>query len=113
MDEADTAEDGSGWYQRLRRADGRVAVFIGTGDLGFCAYLLWMVLASAITFGAPDKYHQAEVHAAYQLAERLYFGWLAGGLLLLLVFLLPRSAITHLVFMVVPPAAFLVYLYGV
>ena len=40
-------------------------------------------------------------------AERLYFGWLAGGLLLFGLFRLPRSGLTHLVCMVVPPATLL------
>ncbi|WP_137989740.1 hypothetical protein [Streptomyces vilmorinianum] len=110
MHETGTTGDGVGWYQRVRRADALVAVLVGVGDLLLCGVLYMMVIASGITFGAPDATQQAEMDATKQLTERLYFGWLAGGLLLFGLFRLPRSVLTHLVCMVVPPAVLLAYL---
>ncbi|WP_426567342.1 hypothetical protein [Streptomyces canus] len=110
MYETDTTGDGVGWYRRIRRADAPVAVLAGVGDVLLCGVLYMMVIASGITFGAPDATEQAEMDATNQLAERLYFGWLAGGLLLFGLFRLPRSVLTHLVCMFVPPAALLGYL---
>lgn len=110
MYETDTTGNSAGWYRRVRRADPPVAVLAGVGDILLCGVLFWMAIASGITFGAPDETQQAEMDATNQLAERLYFGWLAGGLLLSGLFRLTRSALTHLVCMVVPPAALLAYL---
>lgn len=104
---AETAEDGPGWYRRVRRADTPVAVLVGMGDVLLCGWLFLMLIATGITFGAPDERQQAEMDAAEQLAQQLYFGWLAGGLLLFGVLRLSRSALTHLVCMVLPPLAIL------
>ncbi|MFI1016230.1 hypothetical protein [Streptomyces sp. NPDC020965] len=112
MHETGTTGDGAGWYQRIRRADAPVAVLIGVGDVLLCGVLLMLVIASGITFGAPDETQQAEIAATNRLAEGLYFGWLAGGLLLFGLFRLRRTVLTHLVCMVVPPAALLAHLAG-
>jgi hypothetical protein len=104
MHETSTTGDGVGWYRRIRRADALVAVLVGVGDVLLCGMLLMMVMASGITFGAPDETQQADMDATSRLASHLYFGWLAGGLLLLGLFRLPRSALAHLLCMVVPPA---------
>ncbi|MFF9148234.1 hypothetical protein ACF1BN_25615 [Streptomyces sp. NPDC014861] len=106
----DTTGDGVGWYRRMRRADAPVAVLVGVGDILLCGVLYMMIIASGITFGGPDETQQAEMDATHQLAERLYFGWLAGGLLVFSLFRLPRSVLTHLVCMVGPLAALLAYL---
>ncbi|MFF5125913.1 hypothetical protein ACFY41_03075 [Streptomyces syringium] len=110
MYETDTTGNSVGWYRRIRRADAPVAVLVGVGGILLCGVLFMMAIASGITFGAPDETQQAEMDATNQLVDRLYFGWLAGGLLLFGLFRLPRSVLTHLVCMVMPPAALLVYL---
>lgn len=104
MYETGTTGDGVGWYRRIRRADALVAVLVGVGDVLLCGMLLMMVMASGITFGAPDATQQAEMDATNHLARQLYLGWLTVGLLLLGLFRLPRSALAHLLCMVVPPA---------
>jgi hypothetical protein len=110
MHETDTTGDGVDRCRRVRRTDAPVALLAGTGDLLLCGVLFMMIIASGITFGGPDEVQQAEMDATVQLAERIYFGWLADGLLLFGLFRLPRSVLTHLVCMIVPPAALFAYL---
>lgn len=110
MQGTDTTGGGAGRYRRVRRADALVAVVVGTGDVLLCGALFVMVLAASFSIGGPDAAQQAEMEATNRLAGRLYVGWLAGGLLLFGLFGLFRSALTHVVCMVAPPAAFLAYL---
>ncbi|MCX2181886.1 hypothetical protein KV205_15280 [Streptomyces sp. SKN60] len=110
MYETGTSRDAVGWYRRIRRADTPVAVLVGLMNVLLCGMLFMMVMASGITFGAPDATQQAEMDAAGRLAEQLYLGWLAGGLLLFGLFRLPRTAVAHLLCMLVPPAVLVAYL---
>ncbi|MGW0842489.1 hypothetical protein ACWD26_20455 [Streptomyces sp. NPDC002787] len=85
--------------ERLRRADQRVAVGVGAGDVLLCGVLLLMAVGAL--FVEPTT--RAEETEAWHSAGRIYLYWLVGGLVLFPVLRLTRTLVVHLTAMIVTP----------
>ncbi|MZD21190.1 hypothetical protein GTY82_28875 [Streptomyces sp. SID5476] len=95
--------------RQIRRADRRVAVGVGAGNVLLCCVLL--LVAVGVLFVEPVT--RAEETAAWQLAGRIYGWWLLGGLVLFPVLGLTRALVVHLATMIAtPPALFTLVVLG-
>ncbi|MFF9776145.1 hypothetical protein ACF1HJ_21100 [Streptomyces sp. NPDC013978] len=81
------------------RADRRVAVGVGAGNVVLCCVLL--LVAIGALFVEPTT--RAEETAAGQLAGRIHGSWFLGGLVLFPVLRMTRTWVVHLATMIVTP----------
>jgi hypothetical protein len=95
-----------GWTKEY---DGQVAFLVAVGDLVLSGLLLWLTIASGITFGAPNAAEQADARQAQDTAQAVWGVWLAAGLLIAAGLRMPRTALVHLAAMIAVPGAFVVY----
>ncbi|MEV1051462.1 hypothetical protein [Streptomyces sp. NPDC049887] len=95
-----------GWTKEY---DGPVAFLVAVADLLLSGVLLWSVIASGITFGAPNAAEQAAMQQARDTAETIWGVWLAAGLLIPTALRMPRTAMVHLAAMLAIPGAFVAY----
>ncbi|MEU5159510.1 hypothetical protein AB0G74_07855 [Streptomyces sp. NPDC020875] len=102
MDETARVPSGGRTTGRARSADPLVAGLVVLVNLLLCGWLALMIIGTGLSTGTPEDAREAE--AGQTLAGQVYFGWLVGGLLLLALLRLPRSALCHLASLLLPPA---------
>lgn len=95
-----------GWTKEY---DGPVAFLVAVGDLALSAVLLWSTIASGITFGGPNDTEQAAMQQTQNVAQTIWGGWLAAGLLIAAALRMPRTAMVHLAAMLAVPGTFVAY----
>ncbi|WP_338899770.1 hypothetical protein WBG99_32505 [Streptomyces sp. TG1A-60] len=90
----------TGPWRRARQADRSTAVAVGVGDVLLCS-VLCLTMIGATPFFEPTTREQET--AAWQATVPLFGVWLVGGLMLFGVLGMPRTALSHLLAMLLPP----------
>ncbi|MFF6784546.1 hypothetical protein [Streptomyces sp. NPDC012510] len=89
-------------WRLTRRADRRVAVVVGVSDV-LLSLLLFLKAIGMPPFS--EAMTREEETADWHFAVPVFGCWLLGGLLLFAVLAMPRTLLTHLAAMLLPPIA--------